>query len=47
MWYRINMDLGNPAVQEHVDQLFGDQDWRQQPFMEQSGLAREDGFSAP
>jgi len=44
MWYRINMDLGNPAVQEHVDRLFGDQDWRRQPFMEQSGLAREDAF---
>src|SRR5271166_3326513 len=44
MWYRINMDLGNPAVQEHVDRLFDDQEWRQRPFMQQSGLAREDSF---
>jgi three-Cys-motif partner protein len=44
MWYRINMDLGNAAVQDHVDRLFGDQAWRQQPFISQSGLAREDGF---
>jgi len=44
MWYRINMDLGNPAVQDHVDRLFDSQEWRLQPFIEQSGLAREDGF---
>jgi three-Cys-motif partner protein len=44
MWYRINMDLSNPAVQENVDRLFGDQDWRQQPFMWQKGSPRESGF---
>ena len=44
MWYRINMDLANPAVQGNVDSLFGDTDWRQQPFMTQKGLARENGF---
>ncbi len=44
MWYRINMDLSNPAVQGNVDHLLGDQDWRQQPFMGQKGIARENGF---
>lgn len=44
MWYRINMDLSNPAVQPNVDRLFGDQEWRQQPFMGQKGIARENGF---
>ncbi len=44
MWYRINMDLSNPAVQPNVDQLFGDQEWRQQAFMGQKGIARENGF---
>ena len=44
MWYRINMDLSNPAVQANVDRLFGDQDWRRQPFMGQKGVARENGF---
>ena len=44
MWYRINMDLSNPAVQANVDRLFGDQEWRKQPFMTQKGVARENGF---
>jgi three-Cys-motif partner protein len=44
MWYRINMDLSNPAVQTNVDNLFGDEEWRQQPFMKQKGIARENGF---
>jgi three-Cys-motif partner protein len=44
MWYRINMDLSNPAVQGNVDRLFGDQDWRQQPFMGQRSTTRENGF---
>ena len=44
MWYRINMDLSNPAVQANVDEMFGHQEWRRQPFMGQSGNAREVGF---
>ena len=44
MWYRINMDLSNPAVQANVDSLFGNQEWRQQPFMIQKGVTRESGF---
>lgn len=44
MWYRINMDLSNELVQGNVDRLFGDQEWRKQLFMMQSGIAREIGF---
>ena len=44
MWYRINMDLSNPTVQTNVDNLFGDREWREQPFMRQKGIARENGF---
>jgi len=44
MWYRINMDLSNPAVQANVDRLSGDREWRQQPFMGQRGIARENSF---
>lgn len=44
MWYRINMDLSNPAVQANVDRLFGDREWRQQPFMGQRGIVRENSF---
>lgn len=44
MWYRINMDLSNPAVQTNVDRLFGDREWRRQPFMGQRSIARENGF---
>ena len=38
------MDLSNLAVQGNVDRLFGDQQWRQQLFMTQKGIARENGF---
>lgn len=44
MWYRINMDLNNPAVQPNVDRLFGNREWRGQQFMKQRGVAREDAF---
>jgi three-Cys-motif partner protein len=44
MWYRINMDLGNPAVQHLVDNLFGDRSWRSQPFVNETGNAREEHF---
>jgi three-Cys-motif partner protein len=44
MWYRINMDLSNPMVQANVDSLFGDAQWRSQPFMIQKGIARENSF---
>jgi three-Cys-motif partner protein len=44
MWYRINMDLSHPAVQANVDRLFGDLEWRQQPFMGSRGSTRENGF---
>lgn len=44
MWYRINMDLSNRAVQPNVDRLFGDTEWRAQPFMTLKGVARENAF---
>jgi hypothetical protein len=44
MWYRINMDLGNPSVHHLVDKLFGDGSWRSQQFVNEKGEAREDHF---
>ncbi len=44
MYYRINMDAGNPKVQHHLDEMFGDTQWRQQSFLQHSGSAREIGF---
>lgn len=44
MFYRINMDAGNPKVQHNLDKMFGDAVWRSQPFLSESGIAREEGF---
>jgi three-Cys-motif partner protein len=44
MYYRIHMDVKNAAEQPRVDQLFGNQEWRSQPFMHERGWAREQGF---
>ena len=44
MWYRINMDMENPAVQHRVTELFGDESWKAQPFASQHGAQRERGF---
>jgi three-Cys-motif partner protein len=44
MWYRINMDMNNEAVQHHISELFGDEDWKRQMFMSQQGNERETGF---
>lgn len=44
MWYRINMDMTNDAVVHHITELFGDEVWKQQPFMHLHGKEREDGF---
>lgn len=38
------MDAGNPKVQHHVDDMFGDSQWRHQGFLQQGGSAREIGF---
>lgn len=43
MWYRINMDMKNDGVQHHVSELFGDEQWKEQPFMTQHGTKREKG----
>jgi three-Cys-motif partner protein len=44
MWFRINMDLGNPAAETRLNELFGDGDWRSQPFMQLHGISREKAF---
>lgn len=41
MWYRINMDMTNDAVQHRVSELFGDEDWRSQTFSSQHGITKE------
>jgi three-Cys-motif partner protein len=44
MWYRINMDLANPVMKSRMDDLFGDDKWVHQPFMQMHGLEREKSF---
>lgn len=44
MWSKINRDLGNPAMGTRLDELFGDDAWRDQPFMHMQGLLREEAF---
>jgi hypothetical protein len=44
MWFRINMNMGNPMMAHHVTELFGDEGWKVQPFVHQSGPERERGF---
>jgi three-Cys-motif partner protein len=44
MYYRINMDAGNSKVQHHLDEMFGNHEWRSQPFLKESGRKREQGF---
>lgn len=44
MYYRINMDAGNPSVQHHLDEMFGDSQWRHESFLKESGGKREQHF---
>jgi three-Cys-motif partner protein len=44
MYYRINMDAGNAKVQHHLDEMFGDGEWRTQAFLRDSGWKREQDF---
>jgi three-Cys-motif partner protein len=44
MYYRINMDAGNPRVQHHLDEMFGNDEWRRQAFLKESGRKREQGL---
>jgi len=44
MYYRINMDAGNDLVKHHVDEMFGNKEWRNQPFLKETGFKRENGF---
>jgi three-Cys-motif partner protein len=44
MWYRINMDMSNSSVLHRVTGLFGDEGWKERPFISQRGTDREEGF---
>jgi three-Cys-motif partner protein len=44
MWFRINMDLGNPKKHSNLDGLFGHGDWIKQSFLHKSGEDREKQF---
>jgi len=44
MWFRVNMDLANPSMHRHLNTLFGDELWQQQPFMSLHGESRERSF---
>jgi len=44
MYYRINMDVGNPRAQARVDEMFGHRDWRKQNFLKLRGYKREVAF---
>lgn len=44
MWFRINMDLSNPLVEPNLNELFGSDAWRKQPFIRMHGAEREKAF---
>jgi hypothetical protein len=44
MWFRINMDMANEAVQHHITELFGDEDWKAQEFSYHHGAEKEEQF---
>lgn len=44
MWWRINMDMANPATMGMMDVLFGDTNWREQSFLRESGETRRKSF---
>lgn len=44
MYYRINMDAGNPNTKYLLDEMFGNNDWRGQPFLQRTSIEREAGF---
>lgn len=45
MWYAMNMHLNNPRTKGAITKMFGgDSNWLDAPFMEQSGIERENAF---
>ena len=44
MWFQINRDINNPKVESRLNELFGDNDWRKQPFVDMRGTEREKAF---
>lgn len=45
MWYAINMHLSNPKVQSSITRMFGNETWRSQSFMQETGWSREKHFA--
>lgn len=44
MYFSINMRLGNPRAQGRLDELFDHSEWRDQPFINLTGVKREQAF---
>jgi three-Cys-motif partner protein len=44
MWFQINRDLSNPKVETRLNELFGDNEWHNQPFLSMHGIEREKAF---
>ena len=44
MWYAINMHLNNPQVEQAISKMFGNDNWKNQNFMKQSGKEKENNF---
>jgi three-Cys-motif partner protein len=44
MWFMINRDLNNPKVESRLNHLFGDNDWKDQPFIHMQRNEREKAF---
>lgn len=44
MWYRLNMDLGNPDRWDLIDRMIGHDGWRDEDFNSLTGRAKEHAF---
>jgi three-Cys-motif partner protein len=44
MWFQINRDLNNPKVETQLNELFGDNEWHNQAFLNMRGAERENAF---
>lgn len=44
MWFALNRHLGNSQVEPAVTRMFGDDEWKTQPFLKKHGRERRDEF---
>ena len=44
MWYRINMDINNSKIEPYINKIFGNENWKQQSFVKESGNKKEQDF---